>query len=267
MLTSPFVGGVVDLRLLRDAALPAGAVRRRGGVRHRRPRRRDRRRRRHRRRLPRTAAAARLPAADVDGADDDGDQRRRPAAGPPRRQLRAGRRAARRLEPRRSGREAGPADLPQRPDPVQAARHGPLVRLAAQQRRRRRPAARPRPGRRRLGLPGDVRDQRRRPGGRAAVHPARAAAVGARGLLSREPSPAPEEAWRPRRRHDLPRGRNQGRLRDRTGGRPDVRRPARGQSSGRAYDRHRTPTARRPRARAAGVALPRLQRLPAGRGP
>ena len=52
-------GRCLDLRLLRDAALPAGALRRRGGVRHRRPRGRTGRGRQHRRRLPGAPPAAR----------------------------------------------------------------------------------------------------------------------------------------------------------------------------------------------------------------
>ena len=76
MLTAPFIGGVGHLRVLRDAALPARALRRRGGVRDRRPGGGDRGRRADRRRAVGAAAAAAVPPAYVADAGLCRDQRR-----------------------------------------------------------------------------------------------------------------------------------------------------------------------------------------------
>ena len=68
------------------------------------------------------------------------------------RELRGGHRADRRLGPALRGHDADPPDLPQRLDPLPAARDDPLVRLAHELDGRRLGPAGPRPRRRRLGL-------------------------------------------------------------------------------------------------------------------
>ena len=97
-------------------------------------------------------------------------------------------RAARRLGPDLRGRDADPTGVPERDDPVAAARDRALVRLAHGELRRRGHPAGARQVRRRVELRDVVRHRRRIPGhGRAvpSLEPARELAVRRHGRLSR----------------------------------------------------------------------------------
>ena len=169
-------GGRRHLRVLCPAAVPARALRRPGGVRDRRPRGGDRRGRADRRRYRGAVDQATLHAAHVGVAGRDGGERRdacvdRRVREPLRRD-----RPDRRLGAPLRGVDADPAGVPERPDPVAAARDDPLLRLDAGLDRRRRHPARAGSFGRRVGLPGLVPAGRGDLGARAAVRLAVAAA-------------------------------------------------------------------------------------------